>query len=95
MKDWAYKFRDRNDNLDYSCWDDEEFIRDMKRDNPEMRVNVAKSGNRVGWTPEMDRAGLVLTDKRGQVADDEPARRPLPRTALPRTRPRRRRPAAE
>lgn len=100
MHDWAWKFRDQNDRADYTCWEDDEFIRDMKRDNPEMRVNIAKAGNRVGWTRAMDStATVVLTDKRGMAAENDEdripksegmtKRRPLPRTSLPSSGPRR------
>jgi len=86
MHDWAWHYRNHhNDQPDYACWDDDEFIRDMKRDNPEMRVNLAKTTNRVGWTRSMENAAsaaaaaaaavasgpVVLTDKRG-MAHDEP-----------------------
>jgi len=58
---WAWHFRDEQDRPDYSCWNDDTFIREWVRDNPEVRVKLDKPGNRVGWTPAME-GRVTLTD---------------------------------
>lgn len=52
---WAWHFRDEHDRPDYSCWNDDTFIREWVRDNEDVRVKVDKRGDRVGWTPEVER----------------------------------------
>lgn len=80
---WARRFgRENGDDIpDYSCWNDDQFVREWLRDNPEVRVPVEKNGNRVGWTPAVEkspaaktappapaaRKQVVLTDSRGNV----------------------------
>jgi hypothetical protein len=44
---WAMKFADANGNPDYSCWKDPEFVREYKRDNPELRCHEGKRTNRI------------------------------------------------
>lgn len=66
---FAWRFRDKNDRRDYSCWSDSTFIRELCRDNEEVRVKVEKRMDRVGWTPARETRGKVtLTDRRGNAA---------------------------
>lgn len=67
---WAWRFRDQHDHADYSCWNDDEFVREWKRDNESVRVRVDKPGNRVGWTPQVEKSArkFLLTDERGNAA---------------------------
>lgn len=44
---WAMKFADKDGNPDYSCWKDPEFVREYKRDNPELRCCEGKRTNRI------------------------------------------------
>jgi len=58
--------------LGYKCWSDPAFLREFKRDNPEVRVKNVMRPNRSGWrmdpvTVKHPRGGIVLTDKRGGI----------------------------
>ena len=35
--------------LGYECWEDEQFVREMQRDNPEIRVRCHTGNIMVGW----------------------------------------------
>ena len=51
---WAWHFRDEHDRPDYSCWNDDGFIREWVRDNEDVRVKVDKRGDRVGWERNLE-----------------------------------------
>lgn len=40
--------------LGYKCWRDEQFLREMERDNPETRVKCAGTKLQVGYVPASD-----------------------------------------
>lgn len=41
--------------LGYECWDDEQFVREFLRDNPEVRVKSSSRKVQVGYTPSRTR----------------------------------------
>lgn len=49
---WAMKFADRDGNPDYQCWKDPEFVREYKRDNPELRCCEGKRTNRIALSAD-------------------------------------------
>lgn len=49
--------------LGYECWDNEEFVREFLRDNPECRVRSRSRNVSVGYTPTKSRFHMKFPSK--------------------------------
>jgi hypothetical protein len=68
MQHWRARFADQKeaDGSAVDPWAHDEFWRDMQRDNPELRPNIQKPGNRVGYG---DGASLVVANKYTKLSE--------------------------
>lgn len=45
----GYAFHSWGQKLGYQCWNDPNFVREFKRDNPAVKVSVPRRRNKVGY----------------------------------------------
>lgn len=51
VDDYVYHYW--GNRLGYKCWKDPQFLREMERDNPEVRVKCGGTKMQVGWTSNL------------------------------------------
>ena len=56
----------QNEMGEDNVWKHDEFRKDYLKKNPQARVAYQSLNPKSGWTPERDKARIILTDKRGQ-----------------------------
>jgi len=70
QKDWVHRLRMRIDptlyhawgtKYGYDCWKDSQFLKEIERDNPEVRVKCGGTRLQVGWQGGTKRSSQKFT----------------------------------